>query len=116
MTYKDIKHKFPEHWFVIADEDNYKDLENYRMTLFPDCSHHSSSSYGILPGYSLLSAHHKDNSHFFGSSRSDMASYNYKKHVEISYETFLSLVQNTDELPSKDDDSSENIFDNYYSI
>ncbi len=60
--FRAITNPLPEHWCIVATEDNYHELEAWRQTV--------ASSYLITfkIGYPLLSEHPGDSSYYYGGS------------------------------------------------
>ena len=81
------KMKHPEHWYIVATEDNYSELEAWRQTV--------ASSYleSFRIGHPLLSEHPKDDSYYYGGSV-DSLRYDsgYDHYQEITIEQFRQIT------------------------
>lgn len=77
----------PEHWYIVATEDNYDELEAWRQTV--------ASSYldSFKIGYLLLSEHPGDNSYYYeGSVDSLRCNSGYDYYQEITLEQFRAIT------------------------
>lgn len=103
---EEVKQLLPKRWYVIADESNYTILEMYRKLLFPNCSYKHSHN-GIKSGYSLLSEHAHDDSHYFGNIGIENVN-DYNSYTKLSFEEFYKIITCSD--------ATNSVIDNYYSI
>lgn len=81
------KMKHPEHWYIVATEDNYSELEAWRQTV--------ASSYleSFRIGHPLLSEHPKDDSYYYGGSVDSLKSESKFNHYqEITIEQFRQII------------------------
>ena len=81
------KMKHPEHWYIVATEDNYDELEAWRQTV--------ASSYLITfkIGYPLLSEHPGDSSYYYGGSVNSLKSeHKFDHYQEITLEQFRQIT------------------------
>lgn len=81
------KMKHPEHWYIVATEDNYDELEAWRQTV----ARGNYPSFRI--GHHLLSKHPTDDSYYFsGSVNSLKNNSNYNHYQEITIEQFRQIT------------------------
>ena len=77
----------PEHWYIVATEDNYSELEAWRQTV--------ATSYleSFKIGYPLLSKHPGDNSYYYGGSVGSLrCNSDYDYYQEITIEQFRAIT------------------------
>ena len=81
------KMKHPEHWYIVATEDNYDELEAWRQTV--------ASSYlaSFKIGYPLLSEHPGDSSYYYGGSVDGLKNDSWYDHYKpITLEQFRQIT------------------------
>lgn len=97
----------PEHWYIVATEDNYDELNTWRRTV--------ASSYlaSFKIGYPLLSNHPGDSSYYYGGSVNNLrCDSNYDHYQEITLEQFRQI---TNSKPmSKTIQISRTLLNEYY--
>ena len=77
----------PEHWYIVATEDNYSELEAWRQTV--------ASSYleSFRIGHPLLSEHPKDDSYYYGGSVDSLrCNSDFDDYQEITIEQFRAIT------------------------
>ncbi len=77
----------PEHWYIVATEDNYSELEAWRQTV--------ASSYleSFRIGHPLLSEHPKDDSYYYGGSINGLRNdSDFSHYREITLEQFRQIT------------------------
>jgi len=77
----------PEHWYIVATEDNYSELEAWRQTV--------ATSYleSFRIGHPLLSEHPKDNSYYYGGSVDSLrCNSDFDDYQEITLEQFRQIT------------------------
>ena len=82
------KMKHPEHWYIVATEDNYDELEAWRQTV-------ARGTYGtsFRIGHPLLSEHPYDGSYFYGGSVNHLENNScYSHYQEITLEQFRQIT------------------------
>jgi len=85
--FRAITNPLPEHWYIVATEDNYHELEAWRQTV--------ASSYltSFKIGYPLLSKHPGDSSYYYGGSVDNLRwDSNYDHYQEITLEQFRQIT------------------------
>jgi len=82
------KMKHPEHWYIVATEDNYDELNTWRKTV---ARGKYAPSFRI--GNPLLSEHPYDGSYFYGGSVNSLKNdSNYNRYREITIEQFRQIT------------------------
>ncbi len=91
---------FPKDWCIKVTQENKDVLNKWRDTVAK-----SNKGYIVPVGYSILSKHHSDNSHYYSGSRSDLHRVPYYKYYkEITFEEFKKhVLKDTpdEEIPEK---------------
>lgn len=85
--FRQITNPLPEHWYIVATEDNYIELEAWRRTV--------ASSYLDLfrIGHPLLSEHPKDDSYYYGGSVNSLrCDSDYDHYKPITLEQFRQIT------------------------
>jgi hypothetical protein len=104
------KMKHPEHWYIVATEDNYDELNTWRQTVARDVY---SPSFRI--GHPLLSEHPGDNSYYYGGSINSLKSdSNYNRYQEITLEQFRQITNSTPIPMPKTIQISRQLLNEYY--
>lgn len=110
MTFYDkIKYRFPEKWYVIADDSNHEALDKIRRKLFIPTRRlkrfYSPDMTYIMPTYSLVSKHLTDESNYYSDNVSLREE--YSEYTQLTFEELLKLI---------DSDSYSQCFENYYQL
>lgn len=88
-----MKYTLPEKWFCIVTRENQKMLDTWRKAHARSHEDHSLS-----PGYTVVSQHPRDESHYWGSDiRGSEESIGF---TELTTEEFERLVWNRTEISS----------------
>ena len=85
--FRAITNPLPEHWYIVATEDNYNELEAWRQTV--------ASSYlaSFKIGYPLLSEHPGDSSYYYGGSVDGLKNDSWYDHYKpITLEQFRQIT------------------------
>jgi len=85
--FRAITNPLPEHWYIVATEDNYIELEAWRRTVATDYL----ASFRI--GQPLLSEHPGDNSYYYGGSIDSLRNdSDFSHYREITLEQFRQIT------------------------
>jgi hypothetical protein len=86
--FRAITNPVPEHWYIVATEDNYDELEAWRQTV---ARGNYNPSFRI--GHPLLSEHPKDDSYYYGGSVNSLKSEpKFDHYREITLEQFRQIT------------------------
>ena len=86
--FRAITNPLPEHWYIVATEDNYDELNTWRKTV---ARGKYAPSFRI--GYPLLSEHPGDSSYYYGGSINGLKNNsNYNHYQEITIEQFRQII------------------------
>jgi hypothetical protein len=86
--FRAITNPLPEHWYIVATEDNYDELNTWRKIV---ARGKYAPSFSI--GHPLLSEHPGDNSYYYGGSVNSLKSdSNYNRYREITIEQFRQII------------------------
>ena len=84
------KMKHPEHWYIVATEDNYDELEAWRQTVASSYLDYLES---FRIGHPLLSEHPRDDSYYYGGSVDSLrCNSGYDGYQEITIEQFRAIT------------------------
>ena len=98
----------PEHWYIVATEDNYDELEAWRQTV---ATGQYCTSFCI--DHPLLSEHPYDNSYYYGGSVNSLKlNSDYKDYQEITLEQFRQIINS--KPMSKSIQISRTLLNEYY--
>ena len=82
------KMKHPEHWYIVATENNYSELEAWRQTVTRGTY---TTSFNI--GHPLLSKHPMDDSYYYGGSVDSLKiDHKFNHYQEITIEQFRAIT------------------------
>ncbi len=111
MTFYDkIKYRFPEKWYVVADDTNYIELDKIRRKLFIPIGScykrfYSPDTTYIMPTYSLVSKHLTDESNYYSDNVSLREE--YSGYTQLTFEELLKLIES---------EPSSQYLENYYQL
>jgi len=106
--FRAITNPLPEHWYIVATEDNYDELEAWRQTV---ATGQYCTSFCI--GHPLLSEHPYDNSYYYGGSVNSLKlNSDYKDYQEITLEQFRQIINS--KPMSKSIQISRTLLNEYY--
>lgn len=86
--FRAITNPVPEHWYIVATEDNYNELEAWRQTV-------ARGNYNppFMIGQPLLSEHPGDNSYYYGGSIDSLRNdSDFSHYREITLEQFRQIT------------------------
>jgi len=106
--FRAITNPLPEHWYIVATEDNYDELNTWRQTV---ATGQYCTSFCI--GHPLLSEHYSDSSYYYGGSVNSLKSdSNYDHYKPITLEQFRQIINS--KPMSKSIQISRTLLNDYY--
>ena len=106
--FRQITNPVPEHWYIVATEDNYDELNTWRQTVA-----RGTYDMNFSIGHPLLSKHPQDGSYYYGKDVNHLKNNsNYNHYQEITLEQFRQI---TNSKPmSKTIQISRTLLNEYY--